>query len=509
MNYILQTPHTVYLGHLLSRALERYGMETKVQDYLPAGPWPAGNWYVISPQVHERLPSEYVAVQVEQPGSRWWTDAYLEQLRSAKAVLEIFRPNLEYLLEAGIERDRLFYLPLQVSLDYLPRRKPPRQAHNLFFYGDHSSNRRSRILADLEKAIEPNTLDVAMNVYGERLHRRLCRNWVVLNIHYEQPGYLEQVRIYEALSAGCAVISETAVDLADHEELAELVDWVEPGDVEQMANVMRFYTGPYQLAWRLRQNEIKTPQFRRFDYHFSRYLLFTGQITFEHLQSNIGPLPLKSINVLSLPETPERYEHALASYGDVHPVHGLRHEQGWRGCGMTYKHLFQSALEHGYSRIVVMEDDAVLPRDWREQLDGIYGYLDSLSGQWDVFAGLIAEISPQAKVSHVSAAPGREYIHLNKMVSGVFNVYNVESIGPLLARWDEATTDHLAGQFDRWLERIPNLRVVTSNPWFAGHAPSLHSTMWSGGDNGALYDHQIARATRRLHQLVKEYKDER
>lgn len=509
--YILHTPHTEFLAFLFQEALAQYDVDT-VAYQNPPRHWDPGQWYVISPQAHGKLPPKYVAVQVEQAGSRWWTERYVDQLKKAEAVLEIFRPNLDYLLKRGIPRDKIFYLPLQISRRWPIVDAERQDTYPALHYGDHHSPRRQRILEQIDSSLQNGKqVERVIEVYNAKMRRKLAENPVVVNIHYDDNAYLEQVRIFESLSSECVVISEPSPDLGDHLEYLHMVDWVRTP--AEMAERIDYYTDQSSLERRIDRNIRTYPTFKRFDYHLGRYLLFTGQITFDQLYQAVGPLPLNRLNTLTLPETPARYEYFLEEVSEkfphrnFHMLHGLRHRDGWRGSGMSFKYIMKSATARGLNRLTLMEDDVELPPNWDERYSQVLDYLDSLNGEWDVFAGIMAEYNPHANITNVVHRSGIDFIHLDRMVSAVFNIYNVQTLGKRLAKWDEQTDNHLTGQFDRYLEQTPNLRVVTSQPWLVGHAEHLFSTMWHGGNNAKLYNSQISRATTRIRTAVQNWRD--
>lgn len=508
--YILHTPHTEFLAFLFQEALAGFGVESlAIQN--PPRHWNSGQWYVISPQAYGKLPPNYVAVQVEQAGSRWWTDRYLDQLKRADAVLEIFRPNVDYLLKQGIPRDKLFYLPLQISRRWPIVNAERKGDYAALHYGDHHSPRRQSILDQVDSQLHSGQVERVIDVYNARMRKKLAENPVVLNIHYNDGAYLEQVRIFESLSSECVVISEPSPDMEDHLEYMHLVDWA--STPREMAAQVNHYSDQVTFERRVDRNVRTYPTFKRFDYHLSRYLLHTGQITFNQLYKAVGPLPLASFNTLTLPETPSRYQYFLEEVAEKFPhrnfqkVHGLRHRDGWRGSGMSFKYIMKSAVERGLTRLTLMEDDVELPPAWDERYNQVLEYLDSLNGEWDVFAGIMAEYNPHANITNVVHRSGIDFIHLDRMVSAVFNIYNVQSIGKRLSQWNEQTDNHLTGQFDRYLEQTPNLRVITTQPWLVGHADHLFSTMWHGGNNAKLYAPQITRATTRLRTAVQNWRD--
>lgn len=62
--------------------------------------------------------------------------------------------------------------------------------------------------------------------------------------------------------------------------------------------------------------------------------------------------------------------------------------------------------------------------------------LSDIRGAEHGMSGVIADLNPKACCSKVGHYKGERYVHLNKMVSTVMNVYD-KSFFPIMAQWEE------------------------------------------------------------------------
>jgi hypothetical protein len=177
------------------------------------------------------LPARYIAIQLEQRGTRWFDEAYFARLRGAMQVWDYSRTNLEYLRQRQI-------LALYVPLGWSPTWRYPKCKRDIdvLLLGD-LSGRRSHML-ELLKA-RGVKVQACFNHFGADKAKLLARTKVVLNIHYyKRVAPLEETRILPALAAGCKVVSEPSEDT----ELQEVY-----------AGQVLFATNPSGLAAACRQ----------------------------------------------------------------------------------------------------------------------------------------------------------------------------------------------------------------------------------------------------------------
>lgn len=181
--------------------------------------------------------------------------------------------------------------------------------------------------------------------------------------------------------------------------------------------------------------------------------------------------------VLCLPEAPERF--ALARESERHGAllfPGLRHVDGWKGTALSYRYLARRALAAGRERLVIWEDDARLPADFDTRLPALLARLEAQAGAWDVFSGLITDLSPQGEVKAVHADGANLLIELDTVIGMVFGVYGPKALNAL-AGYRMEGEDVMKDTIDRYLETL-DLRCWTTFPPLVGHADHVSSTLW-------------------------------
>lgn len=181
--------------------------------------------------------------------------------------------------------------------------------------------------------------------------------------------------------------------------------------------------------------------------------------------------------VLCLPEAPERF--ALARESQRHGAllfPGLRHVEGWKGTALSYRYLARRALAAGRERLVIWEDDARLPADFDTRLPALLARLEAQAGAWDVFSGLITDLSPHGEVRAVHADGANLLVELDTVIGMVFGVYGAKALHAL-AGYRVEGEDVMKDTIDRYLETLA-LRCWTVFPPLVGHADHVSSTLW-------------------------------
>jgi len=320
------------------------------------------------------------------------------------------------------------------------------------------------------------------NLFGSEIRDILRRSKIVVNIHFYANALLETTRLYECLSLGCVVVSEKSSDMHRHEDLIQLVDFVEENDFVGMAVKVRRWLDD-ESSIESRAAEIATRlsrEYNRFDYFFYRFLLASENISFENFWQLIGSTyPLLSDKLcLNLPEYIDRSNSFDADnhYG-FHKFPGLRHSKGWIGCALSYKYMIRLAMKKCMPSVCICEDDVQFPEDFNNILPKITSYLTSNRDKWDIFSGLIADMHADTKVLGVETYAEFNFVTMNKLVSMVFNVYN-QSCYKYFASWDETNDDVSTNTIDRYLEREASITVLTTCPFLVGHKEDLYSTLW-------------------------------
>jgi hypothetical protein len=226
-----------------------------------------------------------------------------------------------------------------------------------------------------------------------------------------------------------------------------------------------------------------------------------GTISLRELDYFENDLSFDSELCLTLPETVYRFRRARKLPGDVFT--GLRHQLGWIGCGMSYKKLANQALQKSYDRIVVFEDDVVLPKNYGEVQKTISNFLDTLKGDWHIFSGLISNLDPETEILSIESFGGLEFVTLNRMTSTVYNMFSKSGL-ELLSNWDENNFDLKYNTIDQYLGRSKELRVVTVFPFLFGHDNLESSTLW--GFNNGEYEDSIVRSSKLLQQKIDDFR---
>jgi hypothetical protein len=329
---------------------------------------------------------------------------------------------------------------------------------------------------------------------------------VVVNIHYYAGALLESTRLWECLSLGRLVVSERGSDMDQHEDILPLVDFVDEGDFTGMARRVQHWLEHEELRQaKLAENSVfVASMFNRFDYFFYRFLLATDNIGFEDFWQLIGSeFQLGSDRLcLNLPE----YVDRSASF-DRDNIYGfgrfpgLRHAKGWVGCAMSYKYMLRLAKKHGLPSVTICEDDVEFPEDFGPAWDRVQRALADGSSSWDVFSGVLADLSDETRVLAVEPLGTVSLVQLDRLISMVFNIYNA-SCYELVDAWSEIDQDVTSNTIDRFLERS-ELRVMTTYPFLVGHKEELHSTLW-GGKN-TIYSPLIAKSGALLGQKVEQF----
>ncbi|MEZ3352717.1 GT99 family glycosyltransferase N-terminal domain-containing protein [Escherichia coli] len=516
---ILATQHTLFVAHLIEKNLLDCGIKGHVSTAYSIEQDMGQMHIVVCPQMFKQLPRNYIAFQMEQSvNSRWFTDQYFSRLNNAVAIFDYSLKNIEYLLDKGIPYQKLFYMPISSFPDY-----PAHLADNgyvlddqkgdihadVLFYGDPNCERRKAYLQELKKHFN---VTVASEVFGDKLTRMVKNAKVVVNIHYYENALLETTRLYETISLGTPVVSESSSDIVEHEDLQDVIDFCPIGDipamVEKIQNLLsdkEYYNG--------RKEKIKhfTNVDNKNNYYLRRYLLSIDKLNFSQYKSIFSFEQFQTGDVprlcLSLSETPVRRKAFFAS-----PSHGfqffegIRYRIGWIGCGMSYKYMLSGMLASKAEMGIICEDDVIFPVDYDNKLNKIINHLKSTEAKWHIFAGIIAHLHEDTKVLDVKVMDGIEYIYIDKMTSMVMNIYSRRGMD-LISQWDEKNIDAETNTIDRYVESAQDLVVVTTLPFLVGYAEEQQSTLW--GFENSQYTSLIKASEKLLAEKVAEFKKNR
>jgi GR25 family glycosyltransferase involved in LPS biosynthesis/predicted nucleic acid-binding Zn-ribbon protein len=469
--HIVTSPHTEFIGAAIKAALSGTRLAV-TSDIRMADRFEHDLYIVVAPQMFETMPpaERTIVFQMEQVRASNWADSdYLTRIRNSLAILDYSRDNIGALTERGVPFQQLYYVPIQP----FPCRSDPQQERDIdvLFYGAVASERRGRYLNALSERLN---IRIETNLFGEEIQSLLDRSKIVVNIHFYENALLETTRLSEALSHGAHVISEEAEDQADWNDDLSMVDFVPRDDVEafvrRVEERLKTWTTPYHPE--TRQDVQSMP------FYLLRALHGCGALSFDDLVLATKGFSLPGPRmVLGLPEQVARYDFAMSNRLDGAVIFpGLRHASGWKGCALSYKFMARLALEQNFPRLMIYEEDAAFDPDTEDRLTVINDYFDMLGEDWDIFSGLLTDLSNEAKVTNIAQHKSEEMIHLDEVIGMVFGIYNRSALH-ILANYEIVGNDTAKHTIDRYLG-FQALRCVTIRHPVATHCDEFDSTLW-------------------------------
>jgi hypothetical protein len=501
--FIVATEHVMSLAQMMARVLREAGFRVSVSTNME-GAEIAEHLFVICPQMFTDIPDNYIAVQMEQSvNSRWFTPEYFAVLNKARAVIDYSIQNLGFLGERDIPLHKLHYVPIDV--DRTIDSQSVNIRNGILFYGDDNCPRRREILAAVREAYPD--IRIINNLFQDELNQEIRNAAVVLNIHFYEGALLETTRIFQALSFGTPVVSEESVDQNEHSQIEGIVDFAPIGDIDQIIELLRPYVEDQDHV-AARQEKVIAYSNRdenKFEMYFQRFLLSQKMIGFEslvlHAPNYPIPIPDPVQLCLSLPETPQRRAQFLEQEQPGFQVwDGLKATPGWVGAATSYRHMFERIVASGAERATVCEDDVVFPSDFDDRLQVVEEYLDQ--NDWDIFSGFIADAHEDLQITKVEEFKGQQFVHMDRAVSMVFNMYT-RGIMEYLAQWDPTNTDVETNTIDRYLESRDSTQVVLTLPFLVSHRPDTTSTIW--GFENTQYDSAVKKSEITLAKKVADF----
>ena len=494
---ILTPPHCDYIAKLIYSELEIIGCNVSVYNKLPLRY--NNNEYVyiiIAPQYFMSLPKNRIVIQMEQCiNDRWFTDKYISVLSESCAIFDYSVENIKYMQEKGIQLKQLYYLPIGYKKKEI---NGIDKEYDVLFYGDINI-RRSKILNELSKEFN---IKIIRNCFGENLYKEINKAKIVINLHYYENAMLETTRLYEVLSLNsCIIISEKTFNLSEYDNLKNIIDFVNVGNVKELSSRIRFWLSDDKMR-NDKIIEIKNyfdNNISLFSFYFNRFLLAKDIITYEEFYerfSNCFSIDERII-CLSLSETVSRRQSFEASAPFLYNIFpGLRHDIGWIGCGLSYKFILSIAAEMNKKYVTICEDDVGFTSDFERRYSKIIEYLNK-NDVWDVFSGLMADAS-SLKVKSVEHVDDIDILHVDKMMSMVFNIYN-NTIFDIVKKWNHVNVDPENNTIDKYLQKKTNLNVIVTDPFLVYHNDNLNSTLW--GFNNSMYNPMINQASAQIKKL--------
>lgn len=499
---ILTTTHCGYLAELMCASLKKVNIQAVVQYQMPEEGYLDVLHIVICPQMFSVLPGQYIAYQLEQSvSSRWFTDDYLARLENSLAIFDYSLKNIAFLQDKGLSYRQLYHLPV----GFLPRELADSvpETVDVLFYGDINNDRRRAYIAELKKHF---SVKIINDLFGDALYAEMAKAKVIVNIHYYEGALLETTRIYECLSQNKIIVSEESADMNEYSELLPLVDFVPVNDIQAMVEKVEHWVSS-DVARKERNNEIRkgcADMPDMFSYYFLRLFLAYDLITYDDFYKAVGDVIQFNTDMicLGLPETAARKaDFEKDNHYGIQYVPGLRHRLGWVGCGLSYKFLLNRAKDLNFKQIIICEDDVFLPDNFSSRLNNIEKYL-SKNESWDVFAGLIADLHDDVKILQVEDVDNERYVHIDKMVSMVTNIYSDRFYDKLLA-WDSSNHDAQTNTIDRFIELHDDVNIIVTSRYLVGHKEDLNSTLW--GISNMTYKKLIQNSEEKLQAKIATY----
>jgi len=506
ITWIIVSPgHTSYIAHLVAERLNRYGFSVSITKHMPKH-FDAEFYLVLCAQAYTTLPpaEKRISFQLEQSVSdRWFTKRYIDILNESLAVLEYSLINISFLEKKGIKYPYVHYMPLGAADFYGHEIEANASSIDVLFYGDNkSSPRRRRLLSALKKNFK---VSIINDLFGDEMLQTIKSAKVVINLHYYENALLEAPRIYECLSLGVKIVSESSQDVDSYPDLQATVTFFEPGSIEEMIKaVQAALITPQTVTWVNPQSD------NRFHFAFDRFLVSIGLLSPESFldtplkfrnQDNVQPCDTVA---LSMPETIKRrlaFEKIRPS--NVGLFDGVRRSPSWVGCGLSYVALAKYAIKNDLETLTVMEDDVLLPFAYIQKLETIKNFLAEHAGQWDIFSGLLSVLHPDVRVMDVQESEGLVFVTIDRMTSMVFNIYSARGL-QILDKWDFNDLNAKTNTIDRFIESHESLRVIVTLPFLVGHNEGLDSTLW--GIKNSAYAAMISASQTTLYDKVAHFK---
>ena len=265
---ILTVPNTLYIAGLIQNTLKQKGIQSTVITKRPLLGYQRCLHFVIAPQAFKSFPKTFVAFQMEQYVSGALSKPKsINKLQKAVLVMDYSLSNIQFQINNGFPTERLFHVPVAQLLAH-DFSMPQRYEYDVAFYGDTNNERRQKYLKALSEKFKLLIID---NAFGQDAFDQLRQAKLVVNIHYYEGALLETTRLFECISNGVLVVSETACDMPEHIALNGLVDFVPVGDVAMMVERVNYWlTHENERIERLHQqyqfaSETQTPFTQQFD----------------------------------------------------------------------------------------------------------------------------------------------------------------------------------------------------------------------------------------------------
>jgi hypothetical protein len=273
------------------------------------------------------------------------------------------------------------------------------------------------------------------------------------------------------------VVAENARNREQYPELEEVVRYFEAESAESMVAAVE-HAVHTPLSTDAHQSVVQNSE-KRFQFMFDRFLVGTGLVALDNITSVDLYLPKSFENVvLSTAEfnrRRRRFFHNQPSNFYFTLYDGFFYKPSWIGCALSHSMLARHAIAMNRKTLLVVEDDVLFPPQFTQQWKKIKDFLGTLP-HWDIFAGLIADVTPETKVLDVLFYTDFMFVIVDRSTSMVFNYYNRRAL-EILSKWDVNDRNDQTNTIDRYLNR-QNMTIVTTLPYFVDHQQGAQSTLW-------------------------------
>jgi len=175
--------------------------------------------------------------------------------------------------------------------------------------------------------------------------------------------------------------------------------------------------------------------------------------------------------VINLDERPDRFDTITINFDNapfiLERFSAIRHNIGWKGCGLSHMALAQIAKDKGMPSILIMEDDCKPSNDFNTTWPLIKNWLDSNKNKWDIYVGgtTYYEIINKSSdtIKPICKLHSNIKLYYTKLLCLHFYYLNSSAYNKFL-EWKMNAEKN--GAVDMW-PNIINMKIVTSTPFIA------------------------------------------
>ena len=457
-----------------------------------------------------KMPKKYIVIQLEQIGiSKQVSQLYLNQIRNSLQCWDYSIRNIQKLPNNCNKKSIYVPIPLKLTSETTD------ETIDVLFYGLPNSRRTSIINHLINKYSNKYNILYPKNCYGEDLYNYIKQSKIVLNLNYYENANLATYRINEILSYNKLVISErgNSEDSYNNKYYSNQVIFIETisnnlENIKILCNQIEFYLeNPTRYNQFIDKNKQFIKQYENYYLPFIQKALISLNIySYENYKIKLTD----SMYCLKLIERPDRYklfiQQGKINIPTLTYFDGIKQDNGWMGCGMSYRQIIYNAHIQNMNYITICEDDCLFHSSFKSNYEIIINYLQQHMNEWDIVVGLVAAYNNalHPTISNIiQLENGILLVEVSKFVSGVCNIYNKSSYESFL-NWD-STNNSKRNMFDRYLCDKCNLKVLVCFPFIVNCIADSKSTQWGDKSNQALYSRMIQKSISYFKPLINNY----